>query len=152
MAFSGHRLNTRAFAHARMHTRAVTRCYSLRHCCAAIVPACIYRCCVTRDRESYASRVPIVFSARPARTCAHTRACQNAGCSRHFVVPPNVDGDRRTFHAIPPFFGIPRPRRDSVGPPHILDSAVLISELRARRGNSHSKNGFFRPSGAVMER
>lgn len=42
--------------------------------------------------------------------------------------------------------------RDFVGPPHILDSAVLISELWAHRGNSHSKNGFFRPSGAVMER
>lgn len=116
------------------------------------------------DRESIISAsslydVSIVFSVAHARARYTSRDCQCL-VTRRFrisIVPTRRGSPARMHRYLVDFYddtaGFFSPvRRFYPTAPRILDSAVLISELWARRGNSHSKNGFFRPSGAVMER
>lgn len=159
--------NTHAFVRLRMHARAQSRdCLSrvsaplLRR---VIIPSLLhlFRCYVTCDREStrfsscYVTIVLFFFSAAHVHTSPVNRQRDVSAFSRPNVGRARVCTQARTrwiFTRYRNFFHSVLPVAILVGLPHILDSAVLISELWARRGNSHSKNGFFRPSGAVMER
>lgn len=151
----------------RMHARAPSRDRLSRVSAPllrrVIIPSLLHLscCCVTCDREStwFSSRcISIVFF--PVAHVLHTSPVNRRRDVSAFSRPNAGRARTRTrthpvnFHTISPFFFFftHLSGRDFVGPPHILDSAVLISELWAHRGNSHSKNGFFRPSGAVMER
>lgn len=153
------------YIHLRMRARARSRdCLSRafpRHCCATLL---FHRCCICPvvmlpDREStrFSSRcVPIVFFSV---ACPHV-TCQSATrrfgvfatkCRAYVRTQVRTSVNPVVFHTRYRHFFARPSSCDFVGPPHILDSAVLISELWARRDNSHSKNDFFRRC-AVMER
>lgn len=158
--FSGRRRNTQ-YAHARIYARShATFLVHPRHCYAALLffCGCIYLVVVLPAIEnqhvSHCGSSLLFFFLTANIVCQSMTRCFDV-----FAIEMSTHAFSHApiwwifTHYFSPFFRLSgRSRRDFVGPPRVLDSAVLISELWAHRGNSHPKNGFFRPSGAVIER
>lgn len=170
--FSGRadRTPTRLYVYACMHapSHATAPRAFPRYCCTALL---FHRCCTCpvvmlpaiesrHGSHHVAFRLFFFFFCGTCVAHVHTSSVNRRRDVSAFSRPNvrahaharNHARTRWIFTRYRHFFFTRPSGRDFVGPPHILDSAVLISELWAHRGNSHSKNGFFRPSGAVMER
>lgn len=139
LPFSDRRLSTHAYpAPAHACTRAVTRCCASARARAPLLRRAIVSplLCLSRvvmlptigsQRVLVASR-PDCFSVR-VRTSSTPIGVGIVVPSAAENVCSKRSRNRLKFHGISPFFRPSAPGRDFAGPPHILDSAVLISEL-----------------------
>lgn len=111
-----------------------------RHCCVELlfrrVAVSTLRCYVTYERESTRPHIAFRFFFLPYTRIhrlpigvkiAVPLATENVG--REHSRTPRMHAQPAKFHVVSSFFRRCPPGRDFDGPPRILDSAVLISEL-----------------------